>query len=80
MNDATHAFSDVALTDAEGRKDGSFHPVNDEMVRVVDGQLQAVSRASEELHSIVALREMAVALVYAALRTDLTLAIETTAA
>ncbi|AQA06941.1 methyltransferase type 11 (plasmid) [Mycobacterium sp. MS1601] len=64
-SDAIHAFADVALTDAEGRKEGSFHLVNGEMVRVVDGHLQAVNRASKELHSLVALRDSAVALIAA---------------
>ncbi|MBY0285584.1 MAG: methyltransferase domain-containing protein [Mycobacteriaceae bacterium] len=64
-DDATHAFADVALTDPEGRKEGSFHLLNGTMARVVDGQLQPVSRASKELHSLVALRDMAVALIAA---------------
>ncbi|KAA1250331.1 methyltransferase domain-containing protein [Mycobacterium simiae] len=62
---AAQVFSDVALTDADGRKEGSFHLVDTVMTRVVDGQLQAVSRPSKELHALVALRDTAVTLITA---------------
>lgn len=61
----TNAFSDVTLTDADGRKEGSFHLVDGAMTRVVDGQLQPVPRASKELHALVALRDAAVSLLTA---------------
>lgn len=60
---AAHVFADVALTDAEGRKEGSFHLVDDVMARVVDGQLQTVPRPSKELRALVTLRDAAVALI-----------------
>lgn len=62
---AEQAFADVALTDTEGRKEGSFHLVDDTMSRVVNGQLRPVSRPSKELHALVALRDTAVALITA---------------
>jgi N12 class adenine-specific DNA methylase len=60
-----HAFTDVTLTDADGRKEGSFHLVDGAMMRVVNGQLQRVTRASKELHALVALRDVAVSLITA---------------
>lgn len=60
-----HTFSDVALTDADGRKEGSFHLVDGAMTRVVDGQLQPVTRPSQELRALVALRDATVALITA---------------
>lgn len=64
-NAVSNTFSDVVLTDAEGRKEGSFHLVDEKMARVVDGQLQPVVRPSKELHALVALRDATVALVTA---------------
>ncbi|MEU0497933.1 methyltransferase domain-containing protein [Mycobacterium sp. NPDC006124] len=61
----TADFSNVTLTDAEGRKEGSFHLVDGTMTRVVDGQLQPVTRPSKELHALVALRDATVDLVTA---------------
>lgn len=61
----TTTFSDVVLTDAQGRKEGSFHLADGKMARVVDGQLQPVVRPGKELHALVALRDATVALVAA---------------
>lgn len=60
--DTAPSFADVTLTDSEGRKEGSFHLVDDAVVRVVDGHLQPVTRPSKELRALVELRDAAVAL------------------
>lgn len=58
-------FSDVALTDSEGRKAGSFHIVDDAVNVVSDGKLEPVARATNELRALIGLRNAAVALVEA---------------
>uniref|UniRef100_A1UQ64 Methyltransferase type 11 n=1 Tax=Mycobacterium sp. (strain KMS) TaxID=189918 RepID=A1UQ64_MYCSK len=58
-------LSDVALTDDQGRKEGSLHVVDGQVVRVVDGALTVVSRPSAELRTLIGLRDAAVALVEA---------------
>ena len=68
---AGHHFTDVALTDADGRKEGSFHLVDGTMARVVDGQLRPVTRPSKELHALVALRDATVDLVTAEANWDM---------
>jgi SAM-dependent methyltransferase len=64
-NSAHYALSDVTLTDADGRKEGSFHLLDGTMTRVVDGQLRPVPRPSKELHALVTLRDAAVSLITA---------------
>ncbi|MFV8161115.1 methyltransferase domain-containing protein [Mycobacterium sp. 134] len=58
-------LSDVVLEDAQGRKEGSLHVVDGQVVRVVEGELEPVSRASAELRALIGLRDAAVALVEA---------------
>lgn len=56
-------FSDLALTDAEGRKTGSFHLLEDVVHVVANGKLEPVARAGAELRMLLGLRDAAVALV-----------------
>lgn len=58
-------WADVRLTDDQGRKEGSFHVVDGQVVRVVDAELSVVARPSAELRALIALRDTAVALVEA---------------
>lgn len=58
-------WSDVQLVDDEGRKEGSLHLVDGQVVRVVDGALKALPRPSRELRTLLELRDAAVALVEA---------------
>jgi len=57
----THKFdlSDVTLTDADGRKEGSFHVIDGALHRVTSGHLAPV-RAHQELRALVGLRDLAV--------------------
>lgn len=63
-------FDDVELHDADGRKEGSFHVVGDNIVEVIDGTLTPV-RNSAELRALIRLRDAATALI--ALESDLDL-------
>lgn len=56
-------LADVQITDAEGRKEGSFHEIDGAVMRVTDGALVAVSRPGAELRALIALRDAALALV-----------------
>ncbi|UBV22309.1 methyltransferase domain-containing protein [Mycolicibacterium fortuitum] len=56
-------LSDIRLTDEQGRKQGSFHIVDGQVMRVVDGELAVVSRPSAELRALIGLRDAAIALV-----------------
>jgi N12 class adenine-specific DNA methylase/SAM-dependent methyltransferase len=56
-------LSDVPLTDADGRKEGSFHIIGGVLHEVADGQL-AVARESKELRSLIVLRNAAVTLLH----------------
>ncbi|WP_234816690.1 MULTISPECIES: methyltransferase domain-containing protein [Mycolicibacterium] len=58
-------LSDIRLTDDQGRKEGSLHVVDGQVVRVVDGDLAVLSRPSAELRALIGLRDAAVALVEA---------------
>lgn len=58
-------LTDVTLTDAEGRKEGSLHVVGGQVVRVVDAELQPVTRPSAELRALIELRNRALELVSA---------------
>jgi SAM-dependent methyltransferase len=58
-------FDDVRLTDDQGRKEGSLHVVDGQVVRVVDGSLAVVARPSAELRALIGLRDAAVALIEA---------------
>lgn len=64
-NQMPTALADAPLTDAQGRKEGSFHDVDGAVVRVIDGALVAVSRPSAELRALIELRDAALALVTA---------------
>lgn len=63
--DASTAFADVALTDAQGRKTGSFHVIDGEVHVVVNGLLTPATRAGAELRKLIELRDAAVTLVEA---------------
>lgn len=67
----TVEFADVALTDAAGRKEGSLHVVDDQVVRVVDAALQPVARPSAELLALIQLRDSALDLLAAEADWDL---------
>lgn len=56
-------LASVRLTDDEGRKEGSLHLVDGQVVRVVDGELSVLARPSAELRVLIGLRDAAVALV-----------------
>lgn len=56
-------LSDIRLTDDQGRKEGSLHVVDGQVVRVVEGELSVVARPSAELRALIGLRDAAVALV-----------------
>lgn len=56
-------LADVRLTDDLGRKEGSLHVVDGQVVRVVDGELALVARPSAELRMLIDLRDAALALV-----------------
>ncbi|GAT05445.1 DNA methylase [Mycolicibacterium fortuitum subsp. acetamidolyticum] len=56
-------LADIRLTDDQGRKEGSLHVVDGQVVRVVDGELAVVARPSAELRALIGLRDAAVALV-----------------
>jgi SAM-dependent methyltransferase len=58
-------LADIRLTDDQGRKQGSLHVVDGQVVRVVDGDLAVLSRPSAELRALIGLRDAAVALVEA---------------
>lgn len=58
-------WADVRLIDDCGRKEGSLHIVDGQVVRVVDSELSAVNRPSAELRALIGLRDAAVALVEA---------------
>lgn len=58
-------LGEVSLTDDQGRKEGSFHVVDGQVVRVSDGALSGVARPSAELRALIGLRDAAVALVEA---------------
>lgn len=58
-------LAEVRLTDDAGRKEGSLHVVDGQVVRVVDGALSVVARPSAELRTLIGLRDAAVALVEA---------------
>lgn len=58
-------LADIRLTDDEGRKRGSLHIVDGQVVRVGDGELTVVPRPSAELRTLIELRDATVALVEA---------------
>lgn len=64
-DNAVGDWADVRLVDDEGRKEGSFHVVDGQVVRVVDGALSVVARPTAELRALIGLRDQAVALVEA---------------
>jgi N12 class adenine-specific DNA methylase/SAM-dependent methyltransferase len=68
--DLADTFTDVPLIDAEGRKEGSFHVVDDTIVEVINGVLTPI-RNSAELRALIRLRDAATALV--ALESDIDL-------
>lgn len=55
-------LADVRLVDDQGRKEGSLHVVDGQVVRVTDGALTLVNRPSAELRALIGLRDAAVAL------------------
>jgi N12 class adenine-specific DNA methylase/SAM-dependent methyltransferase len=55
-------LADIRLTDDEGRKEGSLHVVDGQVVRVADGDLTVVARPTAELRTLIGLRDAAVAL------------------
>ncbi len=55
-------LADVRLVDDQGRKEGSLHVVDGQVVRVADGALTVVNRPSAELRALIGLRDAAVAL------------------
>lgn len=55
-------LADIRLTDDEGRKDGSLHVVDGQVVRVVGRDLEVVKRPTAELRALIGLRDAAVAL------------------
>lgn len=59
------AFVDIALTDEQGRKEGSLHLVDGAVMRVQDGQLVPVARPAKELIALIALRDLTAELVSA---------------
>ncbi|WP_052362800.1 helicase-related protein [Gordonia alkanivorans] len=59
---ATPASPHVVLADSDGRLEGSFHLVDGDVVRIVDGQLRPVVRATRELRALISLRDKAIAL------------------
>ncbi|WP_457180756.1 methyltransferase domain-containing protein [Mycobacteroides abscessus] len=65
MNTPQTIFGELALTDAQGRKEGSLHIVDDAVMRVEDGQLERVTRPTKELIALIKLRDLTVELVAA---------------
>ncbi|MBC9927255.1 helicase-related protein [Leucobacter sp. cx-169] len=61
--DSLPGLPEIALCDAEGRKEGSFHLIDDVVHQVVGGSLRATTKASKELRALIALRDAAVALI-----------------
>ncbi|SHU73169.1 DNA methylase [Mycobacteroides abscessus subsp. abscessus] len=59
------AFGDIALTDDQGRKEGSLHIIDGAVMRVEDGHLVPVKRAGNELFALIELRDLTVELVTA---------------
>lgn len=57
--------ADIRLTDDEGRKRGSLHIVDGQVVRVGDCELTVVARPSAELRALLGLRDATVALIEA---------------
>lgn len=55
-------LADVRLVDDHGRKEGSLHVVDGQVVRVTGGELTVVARPSAELRALIGLRDAAVAL------------------
>ena len=64
-SDAVDDLGEVRLTDDQGRKEGSFHLVDAQVVQVVDGALEPVKRPTAELRALIGLRDAAVALIEA---------------
>ena len=58
-------LADIRLTDDEGRKIGSLHIVDGQVVRVGDDGLTVAARPSAELRTLIGLRDATVALVEA---------------
>lgn len=56
-------LADIRLTDNQGRKEGSLHLVDGQVVRVVDSELAVVARPSAELRALIGLRDAAAALI-----------------
>lgn len=52
----------VAVADPEGRKEGSYHLVDDVLMVVTDGTLSPVARAGTELRALVSLKALALEL------------------
>lgn len=50
-------FAGLVLVDAEGRKEGSFHVVDDQVVQVCDGHLVVKERPAAELRALIDLRD-----------------------
>ena len=64
MFEHTIVLDTETAEDAEGRAEGSFHVIDEAMMRV-DGGLLTPVKASKELHALVGLRDLAVALLAA---------------
>ncbi|MFC0313615.1 methyltransferase type 11 [Gordonia phosphorivorans] len=54
---AAEQFADVPLTDGQGRAEGSFHAVDDMVVRISNGRAAPVSRPGNELRALIGLRD-----------------------
>lgn len=61
----------VSFTDAEGRKERSFHAIDGTVFTVTGGRLDPVARPSRELRALIGLRDAAVRLVELEADTDL---------
>jgi N12 class adenine-specific DNA methylase len=70
--DPTTIPDDIVLVDKAGRKDGSFHLVNDVVHQVTRGRLVRVPRAGAELRALIGLRDAIVALLDAEADPDAT--------
>lgn len=58
-------FADLVLADEHGRKEGSFHLIDGDVLQVVDGDLTPKDRPTAELRALIGLRDLAVELLAA---------------
>lgn len=65
MFEAGFEFAAEEFEDTEGRKEGSFHLINETMMRVTGGQLTDVPKPTKELAALVTLRDLALRLLEA---------------